>query len=158
MFPFGSKAALNFRNDSPCRYVDPKQIHGRNASFGDLQDVDGQSVLSENEDDPRDSDLDEDGRSDRGNSSEQEGGPGSGELRIEQDMARLGGVETKPSSRDSDLSEQENEDRRSDQGNSSDQGGPESGEVSNSTEQDVAQLGGVETNSKPSSRDLDLLD
>ncbi len=125
--------------------MNPKQVLGRNATFGDERFVGGQMVLSENEEDPRDSD--------RGNSSEQEGGAGSGELSIstEQEMALLGGVDTysKPRSRETDLSEQENEDGRSDRRNSSDQlGGPESGELSNSTEQEATQLGGVETYSK----------
>jgi len=82
------------------------------------------------------------GDSDPGSSSEQEGGPGSGEPNI---------------STEQEISEEETEDRWSGRRNSSDQmDGPESVALGNSTEKEVAQLGGVETYSKPMSRESDL--
>jgi hypothetical protein len=88
----------------------------------------------------RESDLseeeDEDGRSDRQNSSDQ---VESGEL-------------SNSTEKEIRLWSQEDEDGQNDRGNSLDQvGAPESGELSNMTaEQEVAQLGGVETH--PTSR------
>jgi hypothetical protein len=98
MLRFGSNDTINFRNDSPCGYVDPKHIDGRIAHFGDEQDgseEDGseRGLLAEKDDEPEGSDLE--------CLSEQEDKPDPNEQSSlkDQEMGRLGDVGTHSTAR-----------------------------------------------------------